>query len=233
VWRYQSTMNTHNLPDFAKNYLDCFRRSWSEQTPTEEVRFVVLDTETTGLDPRRDRLITIGAVAVKAGEIVLADSFEAMLKVAYNSSSVTVHGITREEAREGMDEPDALESFLEYLRDGVIVGHHIGHDVATLNAGYERHFGFNLKNRFLDTMDLTLGLQRDGAFAGGDRVQGFSLDALCDFFDVAPHDRHTAGGDAFITALIFLRLLRIAGRFGRGALGPLSEAYVSDNDQDL
>lgn len=225
-------MNTDGFPDFVRNYLDHFAQSWTEQTPTDEVRFVVLDTETTGLDPRRDRLITIGAVAVEAGEIVLADSFEAMLQVAYNSSSVTVHGITREEAREGMDEPEALESFLEYLRDGVIVGHHIGHDVATSNAGYERHIGFNLKNRFLDTMGLTLHLQRDGAFAGGDEVQGFSLDALCDFFDVAPHDRHTAGGDAFITALIFLRLLRIAGKFGRATLGPLSEAYASDSDQE-
>jgi len=227
-----TTLNTDSPPDFVRNYLDYFARSWTEKTPAEQVRFVILDTETTGLDPRRDRLITIGAVAVRANEIVLADSFEAMLKVAYNSSSVTVHGITREEAHVGLDEPEALESFLEYLRDGVIVGHHIGHDVATLNAGYERHFGFDLKNRFLDTMDLTLCLQRDGAFAGGDEVQGFSLDALCEFFGVAPHDRHTAGGDAFITALIFLRLLRVAGRFGRATLGPLSEAYVSVGDQE-
>lgn len=224
-------MSTHGRPDFVRRYLDCFAQSWTGQTPTDQVRFVVLDTETTGLDPQRDRLITIGAVAVKDNEIVLTDSFEVMLKVAYNSSSVTVHGITREEAHEGLDEPEALESFLEYLRDGVIVGHHIGHDVATLNAGYERGFGFNLKNRFLDTMDLTLVLQRDGAFAGGDGVQGFSLDALCELFDVAQHDRHTAGGDAFITALIFLRLLRIARKFARTTLGPLSEPYVPDGGE--
>jgi DNA polymerase III epsilon subunit-like protein len=80
-------------------------------------------------------------------------------------------------------------------------------------------------------MDLTLNLQRDGAFAG-DEIQGFSLDALCEFFDVAPHDRHTAGGDAFITALIFLKLLRVAEKFGRGALGPLSEAYVDDSNHE-
>jgi DNA polymerase-3 subunit epsilon len=219
------------MPDFVENYLNRFAQSWTEQTSADRVRFVVLDTETTGLDPRRDRLITIGAVAVKEGAIVLSDSFEVMLKIAYNSSSVTVHGVTREEAREGMDEPEAIESFLSYLGDAVIVGHHIGHDVATLNAAYERHFGFTLKNRSLDTMDLTLNLQRDGAFAG-DGIQGFSLDALCEFFDVEPHDRHTAGGDAFITALIFLKLLRVAEKFGRGALGPLSEAYVDDSNPE-
>jgi DNA polymerase III subunit epsilon len=216
-------------PPFARNYFDCFRRSWADETPAGEVRFVVLDTETTGLDPRRDRLITIGAVAVRADEIILGDSFEALLKLAYNSSSVTVHGVTREEAREGLEEAEALELFLPYLRDGVIVGHHIRHDVETLNAGYERHFGFILQNRFLDTMDLTLHLQKDGAF-GEREVPGFSLDALCEFFHVAPHDRHTAGGDAFITALIFLRLLRAARRIGRATLGPLSEAYAAEGE---
>ena len=199
------------LPGFVKNYLDGFLQSWTDEVSGREVRFVILDTETTGLDPRRDRLISIGAVAVKANEIDLADSFEVMLKVAYNSSSVTVHGITRQEALGGIDEAEALEAFLDYLRDGVIVGHHIGHDVATLNAAYERHFGFNLKNRSLDTMDLTLLLERDGAFAALERLDEFSLDALCEFFDVEPHDRHTAGGDAFITALIFLKLLRASG----------------------
>jgi DNA polymerase-3 subunit epsilon len=223
-------MNNHQSPGFIKNYLDCFARSWTDQTPAEEVRFVVLDTETTGLDPRRDRLITIGAVAVKANEIILADSFEAMLKLAYNSASVTVHGITREEARQGMEEPEALERFLPYLRDGVIVGHHILHDVEALNAACERHFGITLQNRFLDTMDLTLHLQKDGAFANQREIEGFSLDALCEFFAVAPHDRHTAGGDAFITALIFLRLLHVGRRFGRATLGALSEAYVAEEE---
>ncbi len=222
-------MNNHQSPGFIKNYLDCFSRSWTDQTPSEEVRFIVLDTETTGLDPRRDRLITIGAVAIKANQIILADSFEALLKLAYNSSSVTVHGITREEAQEGVEEPEALEQFLDYLRDGVIVGHHILHDVETLNAACERHFGIILQNRFLDTMDLTLHLQKDGAFGKGKEIQGFSLDALCEFFTVAPHDRHTAGGDAFMTALIFLRLLHFGRRFGRNTLGMLSEAYFSQH----
>lgn len=225
-------MNDQTSPDFIKDYLNCFKQSWTDQTSAEEIRFVVLDTETTGLDPRRDRLITIGAVAVKASEMILADSFEAMLKLAYNSSSVTVHGITRDETREGLDEPEALEQFLPYLRDGVIVGHHILHDIETLNAACERHFGITLRNRFLDTMDLTLHLQKDGAFASRqDEIQGFSLDALCQFFSVEPHDRHTAGGDAFITALIFLRLLHIGKRFGRATLARLSETYVPEEQE--
>jgi DNA polymerase III epsilon subunit-like protein len=147
---------------------------WTDDTPADRVRFVVLDTETTGLDPKRDRLITIGAVAVQAGQIVLADCFEAMLKLAYNNSSVTVHGVTRDEAREGMDEPEALKSFLEYLRDGVIVRHHIGHDIDVLNCAVERHFGETLPNRSVDTMDLTLNLEKDGAFAGRSAAKGFS-----------------------------------------------------------
>ncbi|MBX3277663.1 MAG: 3'-5' exonuclease [Acidobacteria bacterium] len=225
-------MNESSLPAFVTEYMECFSATWSDETPASDVRFVVLDSETTGLDPRRDRLITIGAVAVKAGEIILADCFEAMLKVAYNSSSVTVHGITREEAGEGFDEPEALEAFLPYLRDGVIVGHHILHDIETLNAACERHFGFNLRNRFLDTMDLTLHLQNDGAFAGRDEIREFSLDALCRLFDVEPHDRHTAGGDAFITALVFLRLLKLGRRFGRDTLGALSEAYIPQEEEE-
>src|SRR3954447_26077472 len=92
----------------AERYLTACENTWTDQTPPGHVRFVALDTETTGLDPRRDRLITIGAVAVCGGEIFLDDAFEVLLKIAYNNSSVTVHGITRDEALGGMDEPEAL-----------------------------------------------------------------------------------------------------------------------------
>lgn len=210
---------------FLDRYRTCFASTWTGETPIERVRFVVLDSETTGLNPRTDRLITIGAVAVQAGEIVIEDSFEALLKIAENTSAVTVHGVTRDESARGMEEPDALEAFLSYLRDGVIVGHHIGHDVGTFDAGYERHWGFHLSNRSLDTMDLTLHLEQDGAFEGRPPIRQFTLDALCALFGVIPHDRHTASGDAFITAQIFLRLVHLASKHGRTTLGRLSEPF--------
>ena len=213
------------MNDVAAAYRSCFRSSWSDDDPLDRVRFVVLDSETTGLNPAVDRLVTIGAVAVIDGEIVLPDSFSELLQIDHNTEAVMVHGITRSQARQGVPEPQAVASFLEYVRDGVIVGHHIGHDVAMLDAACERHWGFRLLNRSLDTMDLTLHLERSGAFAGRPPIRRFTLDALCTLFGVIPHDRHTAAGDAFITAQVFLRLLRLASRFGRNTLAGLVEPF--------
>ena len=201
--------------------------TYQDNTPAGDVRFVVLDTETTGFDPHRDRIITIGAVAVHDGDILLDDSCELMLKLAHNLASVTVHGITRDEARDGMDEPEALTLFLDYLRDGVIVGHHIGHDIHFLNASCQRHFGTTLSNRYLDTMDLTLRLKEAGAFTAPVPREDYSLDGLCQLFGITPHDRHTAGGDAFLTAQVFLRLFRLAEAAGYRSLGSLCVPFAS------
>lgn len=208
---------------FINRYRSSFGVTWTDQTAIDDVRFVVLDTETTGLNPETDRIITIGAVAVQNGEIVLRDSFDALLKVETNTDSVTVHGVTRDESRKGMEEPEAIASFLDYLSDGVLVGHHIGHDVATFDAACMRHWDFQLSNRVVDTLTLTLLLEKDGAFAGRPPIRRFTLDALSEMFDVIPHDRHTAAGDAFITAQIFLRLRRLALKHRRATLGRISE----------
>jgi DNA polymerase-3 subunit epsilon len=212
-------------PSFLERYQACFHTTWDDDASIDRVRFVVLDSETTGLNPRTDRLVTIGAVAVAGAEIVLADSFSALLRIERNTEAVTVHGVTKDEARNGVPEPEALARFLDYLADGVIVGHHIGHDIATFNAAYERHWQTRLKNRSLDTMDLTLHLERAGAFRGRPPIRRFTLDALCTLFGVIPHDRHTAAGDAFITAQVFLRLLRLASRYGLGTLAEITEPF--------
>jgi DNA polymerase III subunit epsilon len=214
-------------PSFLERYGAAFAATWSDGTPIDAVRFVVLDSETTGLNPRTDRLISIGAVAVRGGEILLDDSFDVLLRVDENTSAVTVHGITRDESRAGIDEPEALERFLDYLRDGVIVGHHIGHDIAAFDAGYERHWGARLLNRSMDTMDLTLHLEQDGAFDGRPPIRRFTLDALSEMFGVVPHGRHTASGDAFITAQVLLRLLKLAARCGRTTLGQVMETFAA------
>jgi DNA polymerase-3 subunit epsilon len=215
-------------PGFLEAYRSAFDTTWADDTPLDEVRFIALDSETTGLNPAVDRLITIGAVAVIAGDIVLADSYSTLIRIERNTDAVTVHGVTRDEARAGVSEPEAMRGLLDWLRDGVIVGHHIGHDVATLNAACERHWGAQLLNRSLDTMDLTLHLERDGAFAGRPPIRRFTLDSLCTLFGVIPHDRHTATGDAFITAQVFQRLLRLAARHGRGTLGSIAQPFVPD-----
>jgi DNA polymerase-3 subunit epsilon len=217
--------STVTEPSFVGRYRQRFESTWRGDTSIDRVRFVVLDVETTGLNPRTDRLVTIGAVGVHGGEILIEDSFEALLKIERNTAAVTVHGITRAESLSGLEEPQALEQFLEYLGDGVIVGHHVGHDIGTFNAGYERHWGFHLLNRSLDTMDLTLHLERDAAFAGRPRIRRFTLDALCDMFGIVPYDRHTACGDAFMTAQVFLRLLHLASRHGRRTLDLIAEPY--------
>ena len=200
--------------------------SWSPDTPVEDVRFVVLDSETTGLNPRTDRIITIGAIAMLNHEILIEDSFEALLRMEYNLTAVTIHGVTRDESQAGLDEPEALSQFLKYLGDGIVVGHHIDHDVEAFNTGYERHFGFRLQNHSLDTMDLTLHLERDGAFRDRPPIQEFTLDGLCALFGIIPHDRHTAPGDAFMTALVFQRLLRLAIKHRRTTLSRLLEPFA-------
>lgn len=209
----------------ADRYRSRFSSTWADDAPIDAVRFVVLDLETTGLDPARDAIVTIGAVAVTGGEIVLGDAFAALLKVEKNTPAVTVHGVTRDQARRGLDEASAMARLLDYLADAVIVGHHIGHDITAVNAACTRAWGVTLLNRHLDTMDLTLHLEQAGAFAGHPPIRRFTLDALCERFGVVPHDRHTAAGDAFITAHVFLRLLRLAPRFGRGTLSAICEPF--------
>lgn len=223
-------MNLFGSEDEISLYHEAFKDSWSDATAADQIRFVVLDTETTGLDPRKDSIVTIGAVAVEEGDICLDDQFQALIQIQYNTSSVVVHGITREDSeKDGVDEVEALRKFLGYLRDGVIVGHHIGFDVDILSEHCERHFGFRLQNRSLDTMELTLHLEDAGVFGkpytDGDAPRDFSLDGLCERFGVPPHDRHTATGDAYITAQIFVKLLRHAARNGRRTLGTLCERY--------
>ncbi len=226
-WRFLPTATISlSAPEFlmhpvAAEYIAHFAPSWDDRLGWENTRFVVLDTETTGLDPRRDTIVTIGAVGICSREIILDDSFEILIPFIHNTASVVIHGITRQLSETGVDQETALRHFLEYLRDGVIVGHHINHDIAMLNRALVQSFGIELKNNCVDTMDLTLRLSALGALPLDTTAPDFSLDGLCRLFNVRPADRHTAAGDAFITAQIFLKLLRLARRANLLRLGQL------------
>ncbi len=208
------------IAEMTGRYKAGFPDRWRDDTPADEVRFVVFDAETTSPDARSAEPVTLGAVAMEDGQILLEETFEAMIHLRYNSAAVTVHGITREQSMKGLEEPVALARFLDYVGDAVIVGHHIGFDIKVMSRAIERCFGFPLENRSIDTMEIALLLDQDGVLAD---PGGFSLDALLTLFGITPHDRHTAAGDAFLTAQVFQRLLRRATHSGRSTLGRLSE----------
>lgn len=217
----------------AEEFLRWFKITWDLNLGWENARFVVLDTESTGLDQQRDRIVSIGAVGCYFFELSLDDVFEVVLPISHNTSAVHIHGITREQAAaKGVPEPEALQRFLRYLRDGIIVGHHVSHDIGMIEAACQRHFGLErLPNHVVDTMDLTLRLESLGGMTKAPwETNDFSLDGLCERFGIALHDRHTASGDAFLTAQVFLKLLKRAKRCNLLRLGQLTEPFKPDRD---
>ena len=196
----------------VKKYLEINQFQYSLEANWENFRFVVVDSESTGFSAERDRLVSVAGIGVRNGDICLWDEFSLVLPVEYNTSSVTVHGITREAAASGTVEPEALSLFMDWLADGIIVGHHIQHDLTMFNIACQKHFGCTLRNVALDTMEAYLMVKEAGGFAGKPSPEGYSLDALCSHFSIVPHERHTALGDAFLTAQVLLRILKEAGK---------------------
>jgi DNA polymerase-3 subunit epsilon len=192
----------------------------SAKKPVEEIRFVCFDAETTSLDPLQAGVVALGAVTVLGGDIQMDDSIELLVRQTYNSSSVTVHGITRQESQAGLAEDEAIAQLLAFFRDSVIVGHHVGFDIGVINHVSSRLFDVELHNKSIDLAELSILLARDGALP---EMADFSLDSLLRVLGIEPHDRHTAAGDAFLAALAFQRLLRVARHVGRVTLAQLME----------
>ncbi len=183
----------------------------TESPDDPEARFVVFDLETTGTNPERDRIISIGAVAVRGGEIWMGDVHESVLQVDALTPAILVHGITPHESHEGVPEENAIPPFLDYIGAAVLVGHHVAFDRTILRTA-ARRLGRDVPNAAVDTMKMTLALADAGAF-GAEEINHIDLDHLCARFRITPHDRHTAPGDAFLTAQVFLRLHALCRKF--------------------
>lgn len=173
----------------------------------ESTRFVVLDTETTGFDYEKDRILSIGAVILHNNQINIPDSFEVYIQQEhYNQVTAQIHGILRDSVLDRPNELEALEQFLTFLGDSIIVAHHTLFDVTMINKALERNGLSSLKNKTLDTAVLyKKTLLVSPIF---ERKDNYTLDDLADKFDISKKDRHTAMGDAYITAISFLKILR-------------------------
>lgn len=170
-------------------------------------RFVVLDTETTGFDYENDRILCIGAIVLQNNTISIQDSFEVYIEQQhYNKATAQIHGILKDFVLDRPKELEALQQFLDFLGDSIIIAHHTVFDVTMINKALERNGLPILTNRTLDTAKLYKKTLLSSYLL--ERKDHYTLDDLADKFDISKKDRHTAMGDAYITAIAFLKILK-------------------------
>jgi DNA polymerase-3 subunit epsilon len=178
--------------------------------PLKSLTFVVFDTETTGLQPSQgDQIVSIAGVRIVNGRILSGESFDRIINPgrAIPPESIRFHGITDDMVKDKPPARVVLPQFKAYAADAVLVAHNAAFDLRFLKMR-ERECGMVFDNPVLDTMILSDYL--DGPDAG------HSLDDICERYGIEITDRHTALGDAIVTAAVLLR--QIEALEGRGIL---------------
>lgn len=181
-----------DYPEFWKDYLTKFE--------TKPNKFVVLSTETSGLNPDKDVILSLGAFSVIDDSIVIKESFETvLLQYKYLQDNGLSNEFIIESKMMKMPEPDALEAFVNFIGNSILVGHHINFDVEMLNAALERLDCGRLKNEALD-VDVMYRKLTDI------NDKQFSLDDLCEIYKIPKSDRNSSSEDAYRIGLLFLKL---------------------------
>lgn len=176
---------------------------WFRRTPLASAQWVAIDCETSGLDPARDRLLSVGAVRVRAGRIELGTRFGALVRQSAPSepANILVHGIGGDTQLSGAPADEVMRALVAYVGDAVPVGFHAPFDAAVL----ARH-GFRARERWVD-----LAAAAPALFPGR---KASALEEWLAAFGIAVHARHDALGDAFSTAQLLLVILAEAQRQG-------------------
>jgi len=181
-----------------------------DQVDPEPLRWIVLDTETTGLSLWRDHLISIAAVAVtcepefRRPRIVLGDRFEAVIqqeKPTHHKSNILIHHIGVQAQRDAENGKQVMQRFARWVGDSPLLAFHAPFDRAMIAKAYKKFDLSEPVNPWVDVAAMASCARRD-TFAASldDRLQEFGLECF---------ERHQASADMFATAELLLRLLPI------------------------
>lgn len=174
----------------------------------DERRWVVLDVESSGLDPARDRLLAIAAVALHRDDaagvprIALGDSFEVVLQQApqpcIDRENILVHGIGAAAQRHGVEPGQALSAFEGWVAGAPLIGFHVGFDEMLIQRAMRALLGRELAGPWLDLARVARAVRPD--------VPARSLDEWMDALGVRCTRRHQAAADTLATAELLLKL---------------------------
>lgn len=179
-------------PEFWKLYLAKFE--------TKSNRYVVLNTETTGLNPKKDVILSFGAIGIVNDIIKIGDAFEVViLQYKYLHDNGLSNEFLIESNLPKLAEPQAIQALVEFIGNSVLIGHRIHFDIEMINDVLEKMECGKLKNEALDIeimhqklLDVT--------------NKSFSLEDIINYYKIPLSEKNSVSEDAYSIALLFLKL---------------------------
>lgn len=167
--------------------------------------YVCFDCETTGLNPKVDDIISIGAVVIKNNKILTSRKFERFIKpkTKLQAESIKIHHIRECDLEDAVDIDDAIDEFLEFIQNRPLVGYYLEFDVAMINKYVKPKLGITLPNKQLEVSalyyDKVIGKIPQGNV-------DLRFDTIMKKLDIPIMGKHDAINDAIMTSMIFLKI---------------------------
>ncbi|ENO89624.1 3'-5' exonuclease [Thauera linaloolentis] len=205
-------------------YYDFDLFAWSERSleiedrPLTELAFTVFDTETTGLNPSQgDEIIQIGATRILNGKLLRNESFEQLIdpRRPLAPESAEIHGITAEMLKGQPTIDSVLPAFHAFAADTVLIAHNAAFDMRFLQLK-EAATGLRFDQPVIDTLLLSAVVHPN--------QESHRLEAIAERLGLTIVGRHTALGDAIVTAEVFLKLVPLLAEKGIRTLREAREA---------
>ncbi|ETD72289.1 exonuclease [Pelistega indica] len=175
--------------------------------PFTNIKFIILDVETSGFSLRKDQLIAIGACQLINGKIPLSQTLDVILRQEQSSSkkNILIHRISRQAQLNGIDPAEALMQFLEFIGKQPLVAFYVGFDKPMLNKALKKYLGIDLNNRTWLDIAFVAPL-----FFPEHARQHRNLDYWMNLFAIQNSNRHKAISDAIATAQVMQVIMKSA-----------------------
>jgi len=169
--------------------------------PRKKVIEIVLDTETTGLDYTKEKLVEFAAVRLENGKI--KDSFQSLINPEQHirKSSIAIHGITPDMIVDAPTEQEILPQILDFIGDYPIVAHNAIFDYSFINEACKRSLKKRFPNERIDTQQMFKEVCPD--------LESHGLVALTERFNVKLENHHRAMDDTMGLALAYPKLKKL------------------------
>ncbi|QKF66319.1 DNA polymerase III, epsilon subunit [Arcobacter venerupis] len=167
--------------------------------------YVCLDCETSGLNPKKDEILSIGAVHIKENKILMRKTFNIFLKPSknINAESIKIHHIRPVDLENGQDPKEAIFQLLEFIGSRPIVGYYIKFDVAIISKYTKEFIGIKLPN---ETIEVSSMYYKTRKKSSDYQFIDLKFDTILKNLNIPALGKHDALNDAIMTSMMFLKL---------------------------